>query len=270
MGFGSFVLSPSLSSSLSMLMGARSASLVRAPAASNNVKLSFTFVNVVVLVMLSSSISPCSSSSDADALLKFRASLTNVVALSSWDPSINPKPPCSGDIPNWVGLFCMNDKVWGLRLENMGLTGNIDVGSLGSMPALRTLSLMNNTFVGPLPNIKMLPNLKALYLSYNHFSGQIPDDAFEGLHRLRKVYLANNEFTGKIPSSLAALPSLVILRLDANKFQGQIPDFPRNDDLEIINLANNDLEGSIPANLSTFDASSFSGTCCDRNTYIYC
>lgn len=141
----------------------------------------------------------------------------------------------------------------------MGLTGSIDVGSLASMTALRMLSLMNNTFVGPLPNIKMLPNLKALFLSYNHFSGQIPDDAFVDLHRLRKVYLANNEFTGKIPSSLASLPSLVVLRLDANKFRGQIPDFPRNNYLQIINLSNNDLEGPIPANLSTFHASSFGG-----------
>ncbi|XP_061357185.1 pollen receptor-like kinase 4 [Gastrolobium bilobum] len=239
-----------------MLMGARSASLVRAPAASNNVKLSFTFVVLVLLSIISSC--SCGGSSDAEALLKFKDSLKNVVALSSWDPSINPKPPCNGNISNWVGLFCLNDKVWGLRLENMGLTGNIDAGSLALMSALRTISLMNNTFVGPLPNIKLLPNLKALFLSYNHFSGNIPDDAFAGLLKLRKLYLANNEFTGKIPSSLATLPILLVLRLDANKFQGQIPDFQHNN-LKIINLSNNELEGPIPANLTTFDASSFRG-----------
>ncbi|KAK7262046.1 hypothetical protein RIF29_28374 [Crotalaria pallida] len=258
-----------------MLMGARSAMLVRAPAAKSS-SSSFScynpnnnnaiFVVLVLFLSLWSSILPTcwcdetviSSDDDGKALLKFRSSLSNVVALSSWDPSINPKPPCSGNIPNWVGLFCMNDRVWGLRLENMGLTGHIDVGSLGSMPALRTLSLMNNTFVGPLPNMKMLTNLKALYLSYNHFSGEIPDDAFESLNRLRKVYLANNEFTGKIPSSLATLPNLLILRLDANKFQGQIPQF-QHKNLRVINLSNNELEGPIPVNLSTFGASSFSG-----------
>ncbi|KAK2425521.1 pollen receptor kinase [Trifolium repens] len=199
------------------------------------------------------------SSSDAEALLKFKGSLTNAVSLSSWEPSINPKPPCTGNISNWVGLFCLNDRVLGLRLESMGLTGNINIESLASMPMLRMVSLMNNTFVGPMPNIKMLSHLRSVYLSYNHFSGQIPDDAFAGMPRLRKVYLSNNEFTGKIPSSLAILPTLLVLRLDANKFQGEIPNFHHKNNLKIINFSNNDLEGPIPPNLRTFDASSFSG-----------
>ncbi|MED6159429.1 hypothetical protein PIB30_042280 [Stylosanthes scabra] len=238
-------------------MGARSALVVRAPAASNNVQLWFTFVKI--LIALFGILSPCYSYSDAEALLKFRASLRNAVALSSWDPSINPNPPCSGNITSWVGLYCNQDKVRGLRLESMGLNGNIDVASLSSMPALRMLSLMNNTFAGPLPNIKMLPNLKALYLSFNHFSGDISDDAFAGFSRLKKLYLANNDFTGKIPSSIAALPNLLYLRLDGNKFHGQIPDFPRGHDLMTFNVANNDLEGPIPTNLTTFGPASFSG-----------
>ncbi|KAE9585567.1 hypothetical protein Lal_00010123 [Lupinus albus] len=238
-----------------MPMGARSAMLVRAPPTSI---YSHHNVYFFVLVLLLSIPCSCEYVSDGEALLKFKNSLRNVVSLSSWDPTINPKPPCSGNVPNWVGLLCMNDRVWGLRLENMGLTGNIDVESLGSMPALRTLSLMNNTFVGSLPNIKMLTNLKALFLSYNHFSGEIPDDAFSTLHKLRKVYLSNNEFTGKIPSSLATLPNLLILALNSNKFQGQIPDFPHKK-LTTLNLSNNDFEGSIPTNLTTFDASSFTG-----------
>ncbi|XP_058774049.1 pollen receptor-like kinase 4 [Vicia villosa] len=236
-------------------MGARSNSIVRAPTAFNNVKLVAVFVLLLLLSYKGVSI----SSSDVDALLMFKKSLRNVVSLSSWDPSINPKPPCSGNIPNWVGLFCLNDRVWGIRLESMGLTGNIDLESLSSMSALRTLSLMNNTFVGPLPNIKMLPNLRALYLSYNHFSGLIPDNAFVDLHRLRKLYLSNNEFSGKIPSSLSTLPILVVLRLDSNKFKGEIPNFEHKNSLKIVNFSNNELEGPIPPILTTFDPSSFSG-----------
>ena len=236
-------------------MGARSNLIMRAPIAFNNVK---SLVVVMVLLLLSRA-NISTSTPDGDALLKFRNSLTNVGALSSWDPSVNPKPPCSGNISNWVGLFCLNDRVLGFRLESMGLNGNIDLTSLASMSALRTISLMNNTFVGPLPNIKMLPRLRAIYLSYNHFSGQIPDDAFLGMNRLRKACLSNNEFTGKIPSSLTTLPALLILRLNGNKFHGEIPNFQHVNNLKVINLSNNNLEGPIPPNLRTFDASSFSG-----------
>ncbi|CAK8535556.1 unnamed protein product [Lathyrus sativus] len=236
-------------------MGARSNLIVRAPTAFNNVK----FVVIFVLLLLLSYKGMSISSSDVEALLKFKRSLKNVVSLSSWDPSTNHRPPCSGNTPNWVGLFCLKGRVWGLRLESMGLTGNIDMESLASMPALRTVSLMNNTFVGPLPNIKMLPNLKALYLSYNHFSGLIPDNAFMDLHRLRKLYLSNNEFSGKIPSSISTLPILVVLRLDSNKFKGEIPNFEHTNNLKIIDLSNNELEGPIPPNLRTFDPSRFSG-----------
>ncbi|XP_045803031.1 pollen receptor-like kinase 4 [Trifolium pratense] len=242
-------------------MGARSNLIVRAHVAfnnnnnNNNVKALVVFVVLLLLSCTSMSMSP----SDAEALIKFKGSLTNAVSLSSWDPSINPKPPCTGNISNWVGLFCLNDRVLGLRLESMGLTGNMELESLSSMPMLRMVSLMNNTFVGPLPNIKMLPHLRSIYLSYNHFSGQIPDDAFTGMPRLRKVYLSNNEFTGKIPSSLAILPTLLVLRLDANKFQGEIPNFHHKNNLKIINFSNNNLEGPIPPNLRTFDASSFKG-----------
>ncbi|CAJ1954904.1 unnamed protein product [Sphenostylis stenocarpa] len=247
-------------------MGARSASVVRAPSMNEKLGLTLAKGNAAVLVLASILISSCwcasakAMYSDAEALAEFKNSLTHTVALSSWDPTINPKPPCSGNISNWVGLFCLKGNVWGLRLENMGLTGNIDVMSLASIPGLRSVSLMNNTFVGPLPSVRMLPNLKALFLSYNHFSGTIPDDEFKDLRKLKKLYLSNNEFTGQIPSSIATLPSLLILRLDSNKFQGQIPQFQNTDNtLKVLDFSNNDLEGPIPAKLIAFGTSSFSG-----------
>lgn len=234
-------------------MGAHTALPVRAPAAATS---SFLFIVVLVLSFWSS---PTLSYSDAEALIKFKSSLVHVVQLSSWDPAINPKPPCSGNVPNWVGIFCINNNVWGFRLENMGLMGTIDVDTLATMPHLRSISLMNNSFSGPLPDIKRVKNLKSVYLSYNHFSDEIPDDAFVGMHRLKKVYLANNQLTGKIPSSLGTLPNLLALRLDANKFEGQIPDF-QNKTLKLIDLADNELEGPIPMNLTSFHPFVFSGT----------
>jgi Leucine-rich repeat (LRR) protein len=115
-----------------------------------------------------------------------------------------------------------------------------------------------NTFAGPMPDVKKLSALRSLYFSYNHFSGEIPDDAFEGMGSLKKVFLSNNEFTGKIPSSLASLHRLMLLGLDGNKFEGQIPDFQQKG-LKKLNVSNNDLMGPIPASLSKMDSNSFLG-----------
>lgn len=118
---------------------------------------------------------------------------------------------------------------------------------------------MNNTLVGGWPRvISKLGSLRSVYLSYNHFSGQIPDDAFAGMKFLKKVFLTNNEFNGPIPSSLASLSRLMELRLDGNKFKGQVPRF-QIDTLKKLNVSNNELEGPIPSSLSHMDPSCFAG-----------
>ncbi|KAJ1408170.1 Serine-threonine/tyrosine-protein kinase, catalytic domain [Sesbania bispinosa] len=53
-----------------------------------------------------------------------------------------------GDHNNWRGVLCNQGKVWGLKLENMGLKGFIDVDSLKELPYLRTISFMNNDLEG--------------------------------------------------------------------------------------------------------------------------
>ncbi|XP_019052680.1 PREDICTED: pollen receptor-like kinase 4 [Nelumbo nucifera] len=190
---------------------------------------------------------------DADILLKFKKSLANDAALSNWNSSTNP---CVG---KWVGVKCWEgNRIWSLKLENMGLTGQIDVDSLVGLPYLRGLSFMNNSFDGPMPKVKVLRALKSLYLSHNRFSGEIPDGAFAGMGLLKKVYLSHNSFSGKIPSSLLGLSKLLELRLDGNQFEGNIPDFQQKG-LQLLNVSNNYLQGPIPASLSNMDSSSFSG-----------
>ncbi|KAK9031523.1 hypothetical protein V6N11_032897 [Hibiscus sabdariffa] len=191
---------------------------------------------------------------DGVILLEFRESLANHSSLSNWDASTSP---CNGDKANWVGLICVEGEIWGLQLENMGLQGNVNVEILEALPMLRTLSLMNNNLQGAMFNVGKLGALKALYLSDNRFTGEIPDDAFQGLGSLKKLLLANNGFSGKIPSSLTVLPKLSMLRLEGNQFVGPIPDFKQS--LKVASFANNRLEGPIPASLSHLGATMFSG-----------
>ncbi|KAK3211373.1 hypothetical protein Dsin_016079 [Dipteronia sinensis] len=139
----------------------------------------------------------------------------------------------------------------------MSLTGLIDMNSLVQLSGLRALSFMNNSFDGPIPDVKRIGALRTLYLSYNKFSGDITQDAFAGMNNLRKVYLARNQFTGKIPTSLASLVKLAELNLQGNQFEGDIPDFRKATQLTMVDFSNNQLLGPIPPSLRRFNASSF-------------
>ncbi|PIA43980.1 hypothetical protein AQUCO_01800208v1 [Aquilegia coerulea] len=188
-----------------------------------------------------------SGASEAEILNKFKLSLGNADGpLRNWNVSA---VPCKGNTSLWVGVICTKEgKVWGLQLESMSLSGIIDIDTLVELQNLRTISIMNNQFEGPIPNIKKLSALKNLYLSNNSFSGQIPGDAFNEMVWLKKLYLAHNQFTGPIPWSLTKLPKLIELMLNDNQFQGRIPNFPRNE-LQVVNVSNNQLDGPIPPSL---------------------
>lgn len=191
------------------------------------------------------------SESDAEILLKFKSSLENTAALANW---VGPNPPCSG----WKGVLCDKGHVWGLKLENMGLHGVIDVETLAKLPDLRSVSFMNNDFEGSLPNLARQGALKTIYLSNNKFSGEIPENAFHGMLSLKKLHLDNNKFSGEIPATLARLPKLMELTLQDNEFEGAIPNFQQKS-LKTFNASNNRLAGQIPQSLTHFDASLFSG-----------
>ncbi|GFS44236.1 leucine-rich repeat protein kinase family protein [Actinidia rufa] len=209
----------------------------------------------LVLIGLLLHVTASYSKPESEILLGFKASLANNDALLSWNSSTTP---CSGDKENWVGVLCDNGNVWGLKLENMGLSGVIDVEVIKELPGLRTISLMNNNFDGSIPSLKKLGALKSVYLSNNKFSGEIESNAFDGMQSLKKIHLANNQFKGLIPLSLTILPKLIEVSLAGNHFNGEIPDF-KIGILKSINVSNNELEGQIPQSLSKMSMYSFSG-----------
>ncbi|XP_042003816.1 pollen receptor-like kinase 4 [Salvia splendens] len=197
-----------------------------------------------------------SAQPELQALLKFKASITNsAAALSNWNP---PIPPCTGSKANWIGLLCENGAVAALYLQRLGLEGAIDVAALAQLPNLKILSFFGNRFAGPLPNLALLRNVRAVTLSNNKMSGAIPANAFLGMTALVKLDLDDNVFSGKIPASLAGLPTLLELMLQNNMFQGGLPPFQEGK-LMNFSVANNDLSGEIPPSLSHLEASAFLG-----------
>lgn len=206
--------------------------------------------------------------SESEALLKLKSSLTNAKGLDSWVPGTGP---CKGSVEQWGGVICFNGIVTGLRLENMGLSGKIDVDALGKLTGLRTMSLSNNSFTGMLPDLHRVGGLRAVYLTGNQFSGEIPPEFFEKMDALRRLWMGGNKFTGLIPSSLFQLTHLNELHLEKNRFTGPIPSF-NQPTLMDLNLSNNKLEGEIPGTLSRFNASSFSGNpgLCGKSIGVEC
>ncbi|GKA95035.1 pollen receptor-like kinase 4 [Tanacetum coccineum] len=212
------------------------------------------WLTLIFIHVLLTSLPFLSAQNDSATLIKFRSSLTNFGALNNWDVKV---PPCNTTI--WTGIICKNGSVSKLQLENMGLGGTIDVDTLAEITSIRTLSFINNSFEGSMPNLAKFGPLRGLFLSNNKFSGDIEDDAFKGFSSsMTKVELANNEFTGNIPTSLTQLSTLIDLQLQNNKFDGKIPDFEQTD-LKV-NFSNNRLDGSIPKGLSNQDPSAFAGS----------
>ncbi|CAL9167987.1 unnamed protein product [Musa hybrid cultivar] len=198
-------------------------------------------------------------SDDGRVLLQFRATLSSGggdAALSSW---AGGKGPCMDqNVSAWTGVYCENGNVSTLQLENMGLSGKLDLDILTGLLGLRSLSFSNNSFEGPVPDFTKLPALKSIYLSMNRFSGEIPDGMFSAMRALKKVWLSHNNLSGRIPSSLTVPTKLMEVGLDGNKFEGKLPDL-RQPELRMVNVSYNNLEGPIPERLSNMSASLFEG-----------
>ncbi|KFK29710.1 hypothetical protein AALP_AA7G168800 [Arabis alpina] len=202
---------------------------------------------------------PISANGDADALLKFKSTLVNATVLGGWDSG---EPPCTGEKGSdskWKGVMCANGSVFALRLENMSLTGPLDVQALGSIRGLKSISFMRNGFEGSVPRgLDGLVSLVHLYLAHNKFSGEIDGGLFDKMKGMLKVHLEGNMFSGKIPKSLGNLVKLTELNLEDNMFTGRLPEFKQKN-LVTVNVANNRLEGRIPYNLGLMNATFFLG-----------
>ncbi|GAB4853680.1 Pollen receptor-like kinase 3 [Ancistrocladus abbreviatus] len=208
-----------------------------------------------LLLLLCLSLSPPKSFSltEAESLLTLKKSLSNPQSLSSWKPG---SPPCQD---KWVGVFCSKaHSVVGVNLPDMGLSGAIDVHALSQLPNLGALSLINNSFTGSIPLLNKLTQLRFLYLNKNKFSGEIPPGFFSGELAIKRLWLSDNQFSGKIPDSLGKLTNLQQLHLENNKFSGQIPDISQKS-LKDLNFSSNNLEGEIPASMTRFGANAFKG-----------
>ncbi|KAI3450189.1 hypothetical protein Pfo_006854 [Paulownia fortunei] len=185
---------------------------------------------------------------DEEALLAFKSRITsdplNIMA-NNWSTT------SSTSICSWVGVSCgANQRITALRLYGLSLGGTI-APHLGNMTFLSSLDLSFNRFTGLLPDeLARLRRLKEIHLEFNNFTGDVPL-WLGNLSILKSLDMKYNQLTGSIPSSIFNISSLERFDLTSNSLSGPIPvdmcdNLPR---LEGLSFSVNQLSGSIPSNL---------------------
>lgn len=162
-----------------------------------------------------------------------------------------------------------------MRFFNNSMSGTIP-SAIGDFTKLTFLSLILNDFTGTIPNnfwktqhediyldanslngtipaLKPQMALKNLCLSFNAFTGNLPQN-LGSQRNMERLRLNNNDLTGTIPEQLRALSKLKYLLLQKNMLNGTIPQrLDKCKSLESLYLYGNDLTGTLPTRYSELD-----------------
>ncbi|CAI9093636.1 OLC1v1029185C1 [Oldenlandia corymbosa var. corymbosa] len=150
----------------------------------------------------------------------------------------------SGNIPEEIGNL---KRLTFLGLEKNSLVGFIP-SSIFNISTLESIGFTQNNLTGNLPAhlCDRLPNLRGIYFSFNHLSGQIPS-SLSRCSQLQMLSLSSNNFSGFIPKELGNLEMLESVALGSNNLQGLIPKEVGNlQNLSEFSIAYNRISGSIP------------------------
>ncbi|XP_043694518.1 probable LRR receptor-like serine/threonine-protein kinase At3g47570 [Telopea speciosissima] len=156
-------------------------------------------------------------------------------------------PESFGQLTNLYYLSLLQNKLYGMFPV-----------SLYNLSSLETISLYHNQLHGSLPRdiCLTLPNLKALAIGMNLFSGNILT-SISNISTLEIIDLGGNSFVGPVHNILGNLQNLHLFSIAKNQCGGDL-DFVNSlvncTHLEILDLHSNVFKGPIPnfkANLST-------------------
>ncbi|CAI5481172.1 unnamed protein product [Closterium sp. Yama58-4] len=168
-----------------------------------------------------------------------------------------PSNAIFGEIPPQISR--LSKTLMNLDLNKNHLSGSLpaEIGQLkklGVKPDFAGLALQCNNFSGSLPaSISNLQSLQNLDLSFNQFSGSLPQGGafLSTLSKLANLQITSNHFSGSLPLSFACTTSILTISLGTNQFSGTLPGSLDNCAMMLITLdvSSNNLTGPLPPSL---------------------
>ncbi|PKU83867.1 LRR receptor-like serine/threonine-protein kinase GHR1 [Dendrobium catenatum] len=208
------------------------------------------FGGTLTLILLLLPVSSQLPSQDIMSLLAFKKGITHDPTGYISDSWNEESIDFNGCPSSWNGIVCNGDRVAGIVLDNLGISGTVDLSVFGNLTTLLKLSMANNNLSGTLPgNLGDFKSLKYLDISCNVFSGEIPKD-IEKLQSIQNLSLAGNGFSGPLPDSIGDVDSVRSLDMSHNHLSGSLPSSLKGLRLLVsLNLSFNAFEKGIPSGL---------------------
>jgi hypothetical protein len=134
-----------------------------------------------------------------------------------------------------------------VSLQKLLLEGNRFSGQfpheLSDLPLLNELRCGDNSFVGQLPSLSRLHNLRVLSFFSNDLTGTLPSISKD---YVRVIDLSKNNLVGVVGTKLNDMPELMELKLQNNFFSDDLNDqvdLSSNLNLELLHLNGNKFRG---------------------------
>ncbi|GJN35603.1 hypothetical protein PR202_gb24396 [Eleusine coracana subsp. coracana] len=207
--------------------------------------------HLLLLLYLLAAVASTAGAAEVDALLAFKRALTTI------------PPDAAGFFATWDGAAASPCKFTGVACDPRGRVTAVSVRVQGvasksvpfddicsSLPALTTLALPENALAGDIAGVVACTNLQELTLSFNGFTGPVPD--FSPLKNLRILNISSTSLAGAFPwKSLLSMPHLTVLSLGDNPFLKPTPAFPdevtKLTNLTALYMSAANIGGAIPA-----------------------